>query len=214
MKKQIQILHLLEKKLSLGINIYQGIRVKSQEKLQDVIKSELKVIKEAFSQELTPGYQYSRKLYRAFSIDPTKHRPSSEALWRRLKRGFDFPVVNPIVDLSNLLSLKFQVCFGLYDLDKIKNQVTVCLGENEDTYQGIRKDMVHLKGKIMLKDVDGPFGNPSSDSLRASTDGTTTSMLQVLFFFIEDPQKQQHLEETQKYYTELFMIDETSSYII
>jgi DNA/RNA-binding domain of Phe-tRNA-synthetase-like protein len=126
-------------------------------------------------------------LYRELHIDPTKHRPSSEALWRRLKNKNDFPAVNPFVNLTNLLSLKFQICFGLYDLEKIKGNVNICVGQKADRFCGIRKDILNLEGKIVLKDSEGAFGNPSSDSLRTSVDVSTTRILQVLFFHPSDP---------------------------
>ncbi|RLG83496.1 MAG: hypothetical protein DRO40_04525 [Thermoprotei archaeon] len=64
------------------------------------------------------------KLFREFlwriKIDPTKMRPSHEALLRRVLRTGEFPKINTIVDIGNLVSLKYLVPIGIYDLDKVK----------------------------------------------------------------------------------------------
>src|ERR1041385_3872925 len=59
-----------------------------------------------------------RALYRKFGIDPTKTRPSNEALLRRMKKGEPMPRVNSLVDVANAMSIQLQVPVGLYDLDK------------------------------------------------------------------------------------------------
>ena len=60
-----------------------------------------------------------RQMYRRCRIDPTKTRPSSEALLRRVRRGDSLPRVNSIVDVCNWCSVESQIPFGLYDLDNI-----------------------------------------------------------------------------------------------
>ena len=49
-------------------------------------------------------------------IDPTKTRPSSEALLRRVRKGDHLPRINTLVDICNWCSLEFQLPYGLYDL--------------------------------------------------------------------------------------------------
>jgi DNA/RNA-binding domain of Phe-tRNA-synthetase-like protein len=176
----------LSEKLRLGINIYPEISCNSSQTLARYIDTRLETLLNAYREKLPPGFDYSRKLYREFHVDPTKHRPSSEALWRRLKNKGDFPRVNPFVDLTNLLSLKHQICFGLYDLSKVNGDIAIVLGNDDDLFQGIRKDLLHMKGKIIVKDSEGAFGNPSSDSLRTCVDADTRNILQVLFFHRDD----------------------------
>ncbi len=135
----------------------------------------------------SPGFAYSRSLYRLFQVDPTRHRPSSEALLRRLAQGLPFPRVTAVVDLVNRLSLRHMVPYGLYDRDKLQAPLTVRQGLDGDGYEGIRKGWLPLAGKIVLADPAGPFGNPSGDSLRGSVDGTSRRMLAVVFFHPRDP---------------------------
>jgi hypothetical protein len=212
--EQPQIKNLVSDRLSAGINVFFGISVIDRHRLKEFIQREIVVIKESHSKELPPGFGWSRKLYRAFSVDPTKYRPSSEALWRRIKKGLDFPFVNPFVDLANFLSLKYQVSYGLYDLEKLQGDIEIAQGREGDSYQGIRKDMIHLNGRILLRDARGPFGNPSSDSLRASTSGETTDLLQVIFFHKEDTLKEKILSETHRHYLDFFKVSDSESYIL
>ncbi len=201
-------------RLSAGVNVFFNISIKDKNRLKAFIKTEIKVIRESHLKQMPPGFSFSRKLYRAFSIDPTKYRPSSEALWRRVKKGLEFPFVNPFVDLTNLLSLKYQVSYGLYDLDKIEGDIEMTQGGEGESYQGIRKDIINLNGKILLKDGSGPFGNPSSDSLRTCTSDETTNVLQVIFFHKDDPLKEKILSETHIRYSDFFEISDLHSTIV
>ena len=124
---------------------------------------------------------WARELYKAFGIDPTRTRPSSEALLRRVLRDKPLPRILNAVDLCNLCSLRFLLPLGLYDAGKIRSAVRLRQGRPGEAYEGIRKDEVHLEGRLVLGDRDGPFGNPTSDSLRTSVDPGTTALWMVIF---------------------------------
>ena len=127
------------------------------------------------------GLGPARRLYRAFGIDPTSTRPSSESLLRRVLKGGTFPEVNAAVDAANLCSVSFLLPVGLYDAGKLNGPVTLRLGHSGEGYAGIRKDRVNVEGRPVLVDSAGPFGNPTSDSARASVDGGTAALLFVIF---------------------------------
>lgn len=130
----------------------------------------------------------ARRLYRAFGIDPTRTRPSSEALFRRLLAGKPFPEVSSAVDLCNLCSVRFPLPIGLYDAGKIEGDVTLRKGAPGEAYPGIRKDDVHVEGRPTLADRRGAFGNPTSDSARTCVDGSTGSLWMVIFAPADYPQ--------------------------
>jgi DNA/RNA-binding domain of Phe-tRNA-synthetase-like protein len=121
-----------------------------------------------------------RAMYRRFGVDPTKTRPSSEALLRRVRKGDALPRINNVVDVCNWCSLEFQVPYGLYDLARIRGPIVVRAGAPNESYPGIRKDDVHLDGRLVLADSDGPFGNPTSDSARTMVTAAATSILTVI----------------------------------
>lgn len=126
--------------------------------------------------------QRTRALYRGIGLDPTRTRPSSEALLRRVRRGDVLPRVNTIVDLCNWCSVETQIAFGVYDRDRLAGEaLALRLGLEGEGYEGIRKDRVNVGGRLTLVDAEGPFGNPTSDSLRTSVSIATTRVLFVLF---------------------------------
>jgi DNA/RNA-binding domain of Phe-tRNA-synthetase-like protein len=214
MAEPLTIDNLLAGRLSAGINVYRGLSLRSAPPLQAYIAAQRQAIRLAHAAALPPGFAMSRRLYKSFGIDPTKHRPSSEALWRRLRDRDDFPAVNPPVDLTNLLSLRFQVCYGLYDLERIQPPLVIALGASDDGYQGIRKQFLDFNGKIVLRDRQGAFGNPSADSLRASVNESSRDILQVLFFAPDDPERQRVLSATLDAFNEFFAMTGNRSYLI
>jgi DNA/RNA-binding domain of Phe-tRNA-synthetase-like protein len=122
-----------------------------------------------------------RTMYKRVGIDPTKRRPSSEALLRRVRKGDPLPRINSMVDVCNWCSLEFQLPYGLYDAAKIQGDVVLRLGREGESYPGIRKDDVHVGGRITLADDAGPFGNPTSDSARTMVTTETTRAMVVVF---------------------------------
>jgi DNA/RNA-binding domain of Phe-tRNA-synthetase-like protein len=122
-----------------------------------------------------------RTMYKRVGLDPTRNRPSSEALLRRVRRGDPLPRINSMVDVCNWCSLEFQLPYGLYDRARIEGDVVLRLGAPGESYAGIRKDDVHVGGRITLADAAGPFGNPTSDSARTMVTTATTSALVVVF---------------------------------
>ena len=122
-----------------------------------------------------------RTMYKRVGIDPTKRRPSSEALLRRVRKGEGLPRINSMVDVCNWCSLEFQLPYGLYDAAHIEGGVVLRLGKEGESYPGIRKDDVHVGGRITLADNRGPFGNPTSDSARTMVTPATTRALVVVF---------------------------------
>ena len=214
MTKPLSIQNLLSGKLSAGVNVFLGVAGRATERIESVIVEQLDVIRSAHANALPSGFAASRQLYKSLHIDPTKHRPSAEALWRRLRDKNDFPRLNPLVDLTNLLSLKFQISFGLYDLDRVHGPVIISLGDENDHYQGIRKDTLYFNGKIVLRDERGAFGNPSADSLRASVGEHSSNIMQVLFFQAHDELKKRIMSETTALFKQFFTWDRALSFLI
>ena len=122
-----------------------------------------------------------RTMYKRVGLDPTKTRPSSEALLRRVRKGDSLPRINSMVDVCNWCSLEFQLPYGLYDAAHIEGDVELRIGRPGESYPGIRKDDVHVDGRIALADGFGPFGNPTSDSARTMVTSATTRAMLVVF---------------------------------
>ena len=147
----------------------------------------LAAAEEAARRSPPPESQAVRAMYRRIGIDPTKTRPSSEALRRRVRKGDRLPRINSLVDICNWCSLEFQLPYGLYDLASIEPPVALRLGLEGEEYEGIRKDVVHVAGRMTLADARGPFGNPTSDSARSMVTAATTRALCTVFAPTELP---------------------------
>jgi len=129
----------------------------------------------------------ARALYRRFGTDPTRVRPSNEALLRRLKRGEPLPRVNSLVDVANALSVQLQVPVGLYDLEKARgDELTIRLGADGEGYAGIGKEHVNVGGRLCVADAVGPCGNPSADSARTMITTSTERAAWIYFLPVDD----------------------------
>jgi len=129
----------------------------------------------------------ARALYRRFGTDPTRMRPSSEALLRRLKKGEPLPRINSLVDVANAMSVQLQVPVGLYDLDKVKGEeLAIRLGANGESYEGIGKERVNVAERVCVADAEGPCGNPSADSARTMITTSTERACWLYFLPVAD----------------------------
>lgn len=142
------------------------------------------------------GLAEARTLYKSFGVDPSRHRPSSEALLRRVLKGESLYRINNAVDACNLNSLRALLPIGMYDLDRIDGDVTLRAGRPGEEYPGIRKGMVHLDGRLGLFDRSGPFGSPTSDSARTCVEDAARRILAVILATRDyDPRRMaDHLE--------------------
>jgi DNA/RNA-binding domain of Phe-tRNA-synthetase-like protein len=169
----------------IGLLVIQGVSVREHDPLLDAEVDRLcSSLRERFGQGKSsqlPGAEDARALYKSLGIDPTKTRPSSESLARRALKGETLYRINTLVDALNLVSLREQLSFGLYDLASVRPPITLRKGLPGEEYEGIRKGAVHVEGRPVLADGLGPFGNPTSDSLRTSITLETKDALVVAY---------------------------------
>ena len=119
-------------------------------------------------------------MYKKLDFDPSRYRPASESLVRRVLQHKGVYYVNSAVDASNYCSLKYLVPFGLYDLDKIEGDICY-QRQHGGTYVNIGGNQVSTDGKPFLSDSLGVFGNPTSDSRRTAVSLATKNLLSVVF---------------------------------
>jgi len=128
-----------------------------------------------------PGVQNARKLFRALGIEPTKHRPSSEAMLRRFLKGKEAYSVNSLVDVSNWCALDFLLPNGVYDRSKIVGNIKLHKGRPGESYIGLNNLDVHLEDRFALADEQGPFGSPKTDSRRTCVDVDTREIIAIIY---------------------------------
>jgi DNA/RNA-binding domain of Phe-tRNA-synthetase-like protein len=172
-------------RVRLGLLLIEGVSVREKDAaLAARVDAECAALRARYGEGKSsevPGTEDARTLYKALGMDPTKTRPSNEALLRRALKGESLYRINTLVDALNLASLREQLPFGLYDADRIVGAVLLRLGAAGEAYEGIRKGSVGAEGRPVLVDSEGPFGNPSSDSLRTSITLATTRCLVVAY---------------------------------
>ena len=175
----------LRGRVRLGVFELDGVTVREQdEALAAEVSSTCGSLKDKYGEGRSaevPGAADARTLYKALGLDPTKTRPSNEALLRRALKGEPLYRINTLVDTLNLCSLRYQLPFGLYDRDKLQPPVRLRKGEPGESYEGIRKGAVHVEARPVLVDAAGPFGNPTSDSARTMITLATRNALVVVY---------------------------------
>ena len=122
-----------------------------------------------------------RAMFREWGMDPSKYRPSSEALLRRVVQGKGLYRVSNVVDIGNLGSIETGWPYGCYDRAKISAPVALRHGAAGEKYEGIGKQIWHLEGRPVLADPQGPFGSPISDSTRSMITESATQVMIVIY---------------------------------
>jgi DNA/RNA-binding domain of Phe-tRNA-synthetase-like protein len=122
-----------------------------------------------------------RAMFREWGMDPSKYRPSSEALLRRVVQGKGLYRVSNIVDVGNLGSIETGWPYGCYDRSQIKSPIVFRHGAAGERYERVGKEMWHLEGRPVLADADGPFGSPISDSTLSMITESTREALIVIY---------------------------------
>ncbi|HEX9767766.1 MAG TPA: phenylalanine--tRNA ligase beta subunit-related protein [Kiloniellales bacterium] len=134
-----------------------------------------------------PGVAEVRRAFRALGKDPSRYRPSSEALLRRVAQGKGLFNVNNLVDTNNLVSLTTRFPAGAYDLARIEGALEAGLelrpGAAGDSYEAIARGPFNLANLPALCDALGPFGSPTSDSVRTMVTADCREVLLVLYAF-------------------------------
>ncbi len=122
-----------------------------------------------------------RALQKSFGFDPTRYRPSSESLLRRILKGQGLYQINTAVDVNNLCSLEFLLPMCSYDLRNVEGQVRVRIGEVGEEYPGIGRQVFQAENKVIIADHRGIMGSTVSDSERTKVTTETTDILLAIY---------------------------------
>ena len=75
-----------------------------------------------------------RGAMRGFGVDPTQYRSAAEALLRRLTKKGDIPSINLLVDLGNLVSIRYALPVAVFDTRALQGTVTVHFADGLERY--------------------------------------------------------------------------------
>ena len=122
--------------------------------------------------------QATRRIYKLCGKDPSRYRPSGEALVRRVLQGKGLYQVDTLVDLINLASMKYGYSIGAFDADKFSGDtLTLGIGKEGEPYEGIGRGMINIAGLPVYRDAIGGVGTPTSDHERTKVSLSTTRLL-------------------------------------
>jgi len=143
---------------------------------------EIHALEDRFREELTteslkdlPSIAATRRVYKACGKDPSRYRPASEQLIRRMLQGKELYQIDTLVDLINLASIAYGYSIGGFDADKfVGDTLTLGVGREGEPYEGIGRGMLNIAGLPVYRDAEGGVGTPTSDHERTKiTLGTT-----------------------------------------
>ena len=145
---------------------------------------EIKALGEHYKAELTTeslkqmsGIAATRRVYKACGKDPSRYRPASEALIRRMLQGKELYQIDTLVDLINLASIRFGYSIGGFDAAKfVGDTLTLGVGRAGEPYEGIGRGIINIEGLPVYRDDIGGVGTPTSDNERTKITLETTRM--------------------------------------
>ena len=131
--------------------------------------------------KLQPAIAATREAYKRCGKDPSRYRPSAEALRRRLMRGIALYQIDTLVDLINLVSLRTGYSIGGFDADKIQGtDLKLGVGRAGEPFEGIGRGVLNIEGLPVYRDAVGGIGTPTSDNERTKMDLGTQHILAIV----------------------------------
>ena len=149
---------------------------------------EIHEMEERFRKELTTeslkelsGIAATRRVYKACGKDPSRYRPASEALIRRMLQGKELYQIDTLVDLINLASIAYGYSIGGFDADKfVGDTLTLGVGKEGEPYEGIGRGMINIHGLPVYRDAEGGVGTPTSDHERTKITISTRHLVVLI----------------------------------
>lgn len=149
---------------------------------------EIHALEEKFRSELTteslkelPGIAATRRVYKACGKDPSRYRPASEQLIRRMLQGKELYQIDTLVDLVNLASIAYGYSIGGFDADKFMGDtLTLGVGREGEPYEGIGRGIINIAGLPVYRDAEGGVGTPTSDHERTKMTLSTTHLVVLI----------------------------------
>ncbi len=143
--------------LSLGLVVIKGVNVRrSDDKIIKLIKECEEEVRNNFKLETLkdiPEIRAYRNFFWRINVDPTKKRPSVEALIRRILRGKGIPLIFNVVDICNIISIRNLITISAFDLEAITPPLKVRYSRSGERVELIGGRIKTLTGReIVLED--------------------------------------------------------------
>ena len=104
-----------------------------------------------------PSLAAWRSAFRGFGVDPTQYRSAAESLLRRLTKKGDIPSINALVDIGNLVSIRYALPVAVFDTRAVHGTVTVHFADGSERYTTLGQDEIgHPEpGEVVFSDETG-----------------------------------------------------------
>ncbi len=165
------------------------VKYDNSEKINNKIQMIEKQINEEYTLEdilSIPLIKEARDAYKKLGKDPSRYRLACESLLRRIVKGNELYRINNLVDAGNILSIETKRSIAVLDLDKIKGDIVIRLGNENDIYEGIGRGIINVSNIPLYCDEVGPFGSPTSDTPRTMITEDTKRILLMIICFSEN----------------------------
>jgi DNA/RNA-binding domain of Phe-tRNA-synthetase-like protein len=127
--------------LSICVGIINSVHVEKEneriKRLKKAVYEEVRVKYNIETLKDNPTVRAYRDFYWRLDIDPTKTRPSGEALLRRVLHGYELPCISTVVDAYNLASMKTIIPISGFDKDCLNPPFQVRFAKDGETFTGI-----------------------------------------------------------------------------
>ena len=104
-----------------------------------------------------PSLAAWRSAFRRFGVNPTQVRCAPEALLRRLSKVGDIPSINTLVDIGNLVSIRYALPVAVFDWRAVTGAVTVHIATGAERFTELGSDtIIHPEpGEVVFSDETG-----------------------------------------------------------
>jgi lysyl-tRNA synthetase class 1 len=144
--------------LKIGVAIIRGLKIEKENPDLDKLRAEiLGSLNFEDLKKNSPILNEYKEIFRAMGVQPTKNKPSPVALVDRLANGKELPKINTLVDVYNLMVLKYQVSIGAFDLSKIALPIELRFSKKGEIFTDLadQKDKPLENGEIIYSDKNG-----------------------------------------------------------
>ncbi|HTI13546.1 MAG TPA: phenylalanine--tRNA ligase beta subunit-related protein [Dictyobacter sp.] len=127
------------------LTMYQAEQERVKTELENTALSEL------------PTLSAWRSAFRKFDVNPTQYRCAAEALLRRLTKKGDIPSINALVDIGNLISIRYALPVAVFDTRSLQGPITVHFANGTERYTTLGESEAEHPaiGEVIFSDDTG-----------------------------------------------------------
>ncbi|WP_294448045.1 phenylalanine--tRNA ligase beta subunit-related protein [uncultured Mailhella sp.] len=133
-----------------------------------------------------PSVAAYRAAFTKLGMNPNKFMCSIEALTKRVQKSGHLPHINPVVDLGNAFSLRYQLPMGAHDVDRLEDcGMAIRFSTAQDHFLGMGEEKAEAMPEDELVYVSGRTVKTRRWIWRQSDDGKITEATSHVFFPID-----------------------------